>query len=90
MELDIGGDLLSKKTPLRKLFDLMTDGRVDYHPLDDNYDVAVFGDEEIGWCGSTYFFVPFPSLVVSVRTFCSLHFIVSRRRCLFLQLFLAI
>jgi len=48
----IGGKVGVKNSPVRKQYDYITDGQVEWAHMDDNYDIAICGNEQYNFCSS--------------------------------------
>lgn len=47
----IGGQIGQKRAQLRKMLDYISDGKVEWEPMDDAYDIAISGNDEYRFCG---------------------------------------
>ncbi len=61
-EWDVGihyiGEVHNKWSPVRKLFDLVSDNKLKWHKMDDNYDRIIFPDKEYNLTAPRERFIP--------------------------------
>ena len=61
-EWDVGihyiGEVHSKRSPVRKLFDLVSDGKLKWNKMDDNYDRIIFPDRQYNLTAPRDRFIP--------------------------------
>ena len=61
-EWDVGihyiGEVHSKRSPVRKLFDQISNGQLEWNKMDDNYDRIIFPDQEYNFTAPRDRFIP--------------------------------
>ena len=61
-EWDVGihyiGEVHSKRSPVRKLFDQISNGQLEWNKMDDNYDRIIFPDQEYNFTAPRERFIP--------------------------------
>ncbi len=61
-EWDVGihyiGEVHNPRSPVRKLFDLVSDGKLKWHKMDDNYDRIIFPDRQFNLTAPRERFIP--------------------------------